>query len=218
MNPYIFFWDINLRNLPRALFYMGYGHLLLRFNANVAFYKLLGTGKGDSFTPRDANPKRWGLLVICSEDPKNLAIVKKWRSISTSERFFELAPISSHGKWSGVNPFVATNDSALVTYGHNRIAAITRAKIKNRLAFQFWRATPPVINSLKNSAGLIWAIGIGESPIGLQGTFSLWESETALKIFAYQEREHKVAITKTKELGWYSEELFARFQVLSGAE
>ena len=218
MNPYIFFWDINLRNLPRALFYMGYGHLLLKNRNEISFYKLLGTGKGDSFTPRDANPKRWGLLVICSGDPKNLAIVKKWRNISTSERFYELAPLSSHGKWSGIDPFINSNYLVNEIKSSNYVAAITRAKIKNRLALKFWRATPPVINSLKKSTGLIWAIGIGESPIGLQGTFSLWESEAALKNFAYQTREHKVAITKTQELGWYSEELFARFQVLSEAE
>ena len=50
--------------------------------------------------------------------------------------------------------------------------------------------------------------------MGLQGTFSRWESATALRDFAYAGSEHKKAIELTKSLGWYSEELFARFAII----
>jgi hypothetical protein len=57
------------------------------------------------------------------------------------------------------------------------------------------------------------AIGIGEAPIGLQGTFSLWESSAAIKNFAYKGAVHQKAIADTATYNWYSEELFARFAV-----
>jgi hypothetical protein len=60
---------------------------------------------------------------------------------------------------------------------------------------------------------LLAAIGIGEAPIGLQGTFSIWQDGAALRTFAYEGNAHKSAIAKTAELNWYSEELFARFGV-----
>ena len=77
--------------------------------------------------------------------------------------------------------------------------------------FRFWRAVPPVTSSLHDSPGLIAAIGIGEAPIGLQGTFSMWESSAALTDFAYRGDAHNAAIEATKKYSWYSEELFSRF-------
>jgi len=56
-------------------------------------------------------------------------------------------------------------------------------------------------------------MGIGESPIGLQGTFSLWRDNAALTRYA-SGPAHLEAIRRTGEVGWYAEELFARFEVL----
>ena len=67
--------------------------------------------------------------------------------------------------------------------------------------------------SLKSAPGLVAAIGIGEAPIGLQGTFSLWESSAAIREFAYKGAAHQKAIADTATYNWYSEELFARFAV-----
>jgi hypothetical protein len=93
------------------------------------------------------------------------------------------------------------------------IAAITRARIKWRKNLIFWRSVPPVTKSLHSSEGLIAAIGIGEAPIGLQGTFSLWESAAAVRNFAYRGEAHKAAIEATHREDWYAEEMFARFAV-----
>jgi hypothetical protein len=60
---------------------------------------------------------------------------------------------------------------------------------------------------------LIAAIGIGEAPIGLQGTFSLWENGKALRDFAYKGQAHQRAIEATAQYNWYAEELFSRFAV-----
>jgi hypothetical protein len=60
---------------------------------------------------------------------------------------------------------------------------------------------------------LLTAIGIGEAPIGLQGTFSLWKSAADLRTFAYKGEAHTKAIADTEKFQWYAEELFARFSV-----
>jgi hypothetical protein len=62
--------------------------------------------------------------------------------------------------------------------------------------------------------GLRLAVGIGEAPIGLQGTFSLWDTSRHLTEFAHRRAPHLEAVRRTAELGWYAEELFARFAVL----
>ena len=177
---------------------------------NVGFFKSLGTGKGETFTPADANSLRWGLIVQVKdlEAFDQSLVVERWRKRSVGEFRAVLEPISSHGKWAGKEPFVATAKD-----WDGQVVAITRARIKWHQNFRFWRSVPPVTISLKSAPGLLAAIGIGEAPIGLQGTFSLWESSAAIKNFAYKGAAHQKAITDTATYNWYSEELFARFAV-----
>lgn len=73
---------------------------------------------------------------------------------------------------------------------------------------------PPVIESLRGCTGVESAIGIGEAPIGLQGTLSVWSSSAAVREFAYKGAAHSAAIAQTQSQKWYSEELFARFALL----
>jgi hypothetical protein len=181
----------------------------------ISFSKLLGTGSGKTFTARDANLYRWGIVVVIDENRieafDSSPIITNWRKRSTSEVRAVLAPLSSHGLWSKKNPFDFTSP---LSNPDSTIAAITRARIKWDKNFIFWRSVPPVVIDLHSNPGLISAIGIGEAPIGLQGTFSLWKSASALRDFAYKGQAHQIAIEQTKEIGWYSEELFARFEVL----
>jgi hypothetical protein len=79
----------------------------------------------------------------------------------------------------------------------------------------FWRAVPRVSADLAQCAGLRLAVGIGEAPVGLQGTFSLWTSGDALTDFAHRRGPHVEVVARTPIERWYSEELFARFAVLS---
>jgi len=193
---------------------MAIDRISLKRNKNVTFFKSLGSGKGETFTPRDADSKRWGLLVVIdSTDLDSFdasALISSWRKISITEYRAVLQPISSHGMWSKRKPF----DANQISNWQGPVAAITRARIKWSMNSKFWRAVPPVTVSLKSSPGLLSAIGIGEAPIGLQGTFSRWESGAALRSFAYQGQAHIAAIQATKDLDWYAEELFARFAII----
>jgi hypothetical protein len=210
----VYFWKINLRSAPIAILHMALDRLSFKRNKKITFFKSLGTGKGETFTPNDADARQWGLLVVIDskevDSIDSSRLIRSWRKIATSEYRAILQPISSHGLWSKRKPF---SDNQIADW-KGPVAAITRARIKWAMNSKFWRAVPPVTVSLKSSPGLISAIGIGEAPIGLQGTFSLWKSAAALRDFAYKGQAHQVAIKQTEEIGWYSEELFARFEVL----
>ena len=209
----IYFWQIKKVFLPVAILFMAIHKFALKRLPGVSFVKLLGTGKGESFTPKDADPYRWGALVTIQQDNlDNLdksKVVRGWQRIAKKEYRAILKPISVHGLWSGKQPFEVEKFD-----WNGKIAAITRARIVWRKNLIFWRAVPPVTISLHQSPGLINAIGIGEAPIGLQGTFSLWESAAQLRDFAYKGQAHTQAIKATEENKWYSEELFSRFAVV----
>jgi hypothetical protein len=71
-----------------------------------------------------------------------------------------------------------------------------------------------VTADLQGAPGLCFAVGIGEAPIGLQGTLSVWQDATSLQQFAYGTPSHRAVIARTPVEKWYAEELFARFAVL----
>ena len=209
----IYFWKIERSGIPFALFRMAIDRTLLRRSNGVTFAKMLGCGKGETFTPSDADPIRWGCLVVIPESQlaqlDSSSTITKWRSKSISEFRVVLDPIASTGMWSKQKPF---EPSAPVNFD-GQVVAITRARIKASQTMRFFKSVPPVTASLHSSPGLISTIGIGEAPIGLQGTFSLWESMQAIKDFAYKGAAHQKAIAQTVEFDWYAEELFARFAV-----
>ena len=209
----IYFWQIKHVNIPFALFRMAIDRTLLRRTKGVTFAKMLGCGKGETFTPSDADPTRWGCLVAIPENQlaelDDSRTIRAWRKKSVSEFRVVLDPIASTGMWSKQKPF---EPSAPANF-QGQVVAVTRARIKANQTMRFFKSVPPVTASLHSSPGLISTIGIGEAPIGLQGTFSLWESMQAIKDFAYKGAAHQKAIAQTSEFDWYAEELFARFAV-----
>ena len=208
-----YFWKIEKKSLPFAFISMARDRGRLRRSRGVHFAKMLGTGTGENFTPSDADLSRWGALVVIDEAQldaiDNNSVIKGWNKRSTNEVRLVLDPIAAHGLWSGSNPFDWSHTPAADV----KVVAITRARIKWLQNFRFWSAVPPVSAELHQSPGLIAAIGIGEAPIGLQGTFSLWENGKALRDFAYKGQAHQKAIEATAQYNWYAEELFSRFAV-----
>lgn len=211
----IYFWTIPTRRIPWAIARMALDRRRLRRDPAITFWKLLGTGKGETFTPRDADANRWGLLITI--DPNQLPtfedsrLMRNWNSYATDRFSATLSAISVHGTWSKKEPFSLATDKSDWT---GPIAAITRARIKTRKNLIFWRAVPPVTAALHEAPGLVSAIGIGEAPLGLQGTFSIWRDAKAVREFAYRGAAHQAAIAATAREAWYAEELFARFALL----
>ena len=147
-----YFWTVKSSRVLNAIVAMGFDRFFLMADKNVFFHKSLGTGKGETFTPRDANALQWGLVAVVDDIEMfdSSAVVKRWRKGSVSEFRAVLEPISSHGKWAGKEPFVATAKD-----WDGQVVAITRARIKWSQNVRFWRSVPPVTISLKSAPGLI---------------------------------------------------------------
>ena len=211
----IYFWSVPSSRVLWAILQMWLSRGPLKRNKEIKFWKLLGTGRGETFTPKDSDPRRWGLLVSINEEGiskfENSKLIARWNNVATSSYSAQLKCISVHGSWSGKRPFRPEVDPR---DWNGKVAAITRARIKFFKNSIFWRAVPPVTISLKNSPGLLNAIGIGEAPLGLQGTFSLWKDPLSVSTFAYRGEAHKEAIRATEREKWYAEELFSRFAVV----
>lgn len=210
-------WGVPTRAVPAAFLRMGLHRSALRRAGGPVFAKLLGTGDGRTFTVRDADPHHWGLLATW-RDPGDAAafelgaVARSWGRIASERLRVDLRPLSSRGEWAGRRPFGDPDPDAPAYAGP--VAAVTRARIAPRQLLRFWRSVPPVSADLHRSPGLRLALGVGEAPVGLQGTFSLWHSGSALTEFAHRRPAHVEAVRRTAELGWYTEELFARFAVL----
>lgn len=216
-------WGVPSRHVPSALVRMASHRPAVRGRGpgRPAFAKLLGTGGGRTFTVRDSDPRHWALLATWTSPSHAAAfeegpVARSWARIATERLRVDLRPVASKGQWSRRRPFGDPVRSR-ERLGGGPVAAITRARLVPRRLLTFWRSVPPVsadLHEFSAAAGLRLAIGIGEAPIGLQGTFSLWASGEALTDFAHRRAPHVEAVRRTAELGWYAEELFARFAVV----
>jgi hypothetical protein len=208
-------WGVPARQIPSAVTAMLRDRSALRRTTGLTFAKLLGTGGVQSFTVTDADAKHWALLACWSQADhahafQRSAVIGRWQRRSTERLHVELQPLSSHGRWSGTEPF----GSPTASRWDGPVAALTRARLRPLRAIAFWRASPPVAARLHTQEALSLSLGIGEAPIGLQGTFSVWRNARGLSTFAYGDPVHVEVIRRTHEVGWYAEELFARFAVL----
>jgi len=209
-------WTVAPKHIARAFMFMGLHRRPMRKVTGLSFWKLLGTGSGRTFTMRDANPKQWAVLTVWANDADyesfaSSKMFKAWDSIATTSAHVELEPLSVKGTWAGQEPFTPID----VTRWSGPTAALTRARIKPRWWISFWRSVPPVSIDLHNTPGLLTTLGIGEAPVGLQGTFSIWQNTDAITQFASRQAPHQAVVARTHQTGWYAEELFARFKVLT---
>lgn len=208
-------WRVPRVAVGSALVRMGTDRARVRRTPGVRFAKLLGTGDGRTFTTRDADPTRWGLLTTWARRAdadafESSGVVRGWQRLASETWRAELVPVTARGRWSGRQPFGDPVPERI----DGPVAALTRARLVTRRAARFWAAVPPVSADLHSSDGLLEAVGIGEAPVGLQGTFSLWRDERALREFAHRGAPHREVVARTMTERWYAEELFARFRVV----
>jgi len=178
----------------------------------LSFYRLMGSGKGRGFNPFPDWSVYSLLQVWESEEDANeffrsSNLIDKYKSHTQESYTLYMKNIASVGTWISKAPFEkGTNlDSNLP------IAIITRATIKWHWLFRFWKYVPTSQEPLDGNKGLIYTKGIGEVPVVQMATFSLWKNFDAVKEFAYNSKQHKEAIRKTRKNEWYKEELFSRF-------
>ena len=197
---------------------MGTSPPILRRVPGLQFFKLLGSGASNGFGLWP-NLDRYGLMAV-------------WENVDAAAAFFEqhslwtgyeqrsaelwtvqLAPLKSQGLWDGKMPFDYVPDN--MPGDEAPVAVLTRSSISWLKTRRFWQFVEPTSAALAQAAGVRAAIGLGELPVVRQATFSVWESAQAMQQYAYRDARHREVIILTRREKWYSEEMFARFRVLS---
>lgn len=210
-----FFQYKGLGNLWWAFVQMGRLPKLLQKVKDLSFVKMLGSGGRGGFSIFP-NFSLYGLLCVwknkqaCEQFLQYSDIFFKFRKKALKYQTLFLETLNVHGKWDGIEPFLPQKAKPI---HQEEIAVITRATIKWSKIWHFWRMVRPVSKNMQTHPGLIFSVGIGELPLVQQATFSIWKNLEAMNHYAYKSPEHKKVIQLTKKMGWYSEELFARFAI-----
>ena len=202
-------WRVPRRAVAGALRRMAGEPRRLRALPGVRFAKLLGTGIGATFGPGDADLTRYAAVVVWDGSAEPDEVDRSWDRIAVRKARLDLSPLTSRGRWSRTAPFGEPARGK----ADGPVLALTRARLRPSKALTFWRAVPPVARELAGAPGLLAGFGVGEAPIGWQGTVSVWRSTADLTAFAYRQPEHRAAIARTPIDRWYAEDLFARFAV-----
>ncbi len=177
--------------------------------------KVLGTSARNT-TKFSVDISRWAIFAVWEDEVTRKAfledssILERWRSTADSIEHFMLSPVLSRGTWGGMDPF---NGIRAVQRYEGEVAILTRASIPLLKFWRFARSVPVVDSSLQAQPGCSLALGIGEWPVGQQSTFSIWNSLDDALTFAYKTKEHTNVIKRTRDEGWFSEEMFTRFRV-----
>lgn len=179
----------------------------------IGFWKLCGTGTGEGFTPGP----NWSVYAILATWPDEATALRatqegvfaRYRAHAVEDWTVLLRTTAARGHWSGQTPFEIGEST-----GAGPIAALTRATIKPGIARRFWRRVPDISARIGRDPTVMFKIGIGEVPLLHQVTFSIWPDVAAMNAFA-RTGPHAEAIRAVRENGWFAEELYARFTLLS---
>ncbi|GGI26196.1 hypothetical protein GCM10008119_21450 [Pedobacter mendelii] len=176
----------------------------------------MGSGK-DARVDLSPDFKHWSLLTTwdnksdCDQFYKKSFPIKWFRFFGIEELTILLKPLSSHGLWSGKQPFIFEKSSKIQ---NGRVAVITRAAIHFNKVKEFRSNIKRAAISMRTAPGYIISAGVGENPFLDQATFSIWENLESMKNYAYKSFDHSDVIKLTRARKWYSEELFARFEII----
>lgn len=186
----------------------------LKGTSGLTFHKMLGTGGGTGYSFRP-DFGTYALLTVWENDElatsfeTRSGVMQDFRDQAREVYSLFLLPVQSRGRWSNAQPFqpgTPDPDNRLIT-------VLTRATLKPRYYFPFWKRVGGVSRSHDGRPGLIFTKGVGERPWIMQATFSVWDSVKAMESFAYAEGgNHIEAIQTTRRMKGFREELYARFQ------
>ncbi len=197
---------------------MAYARAPLFSMPDLKFYKLLGSGTGEGFTPKP-NTAVWGIFTVWPDEAtarKHLAdepLFKKWRAKADEHWTCFLNPIAAKGMWGGKVPFTSDKyDSDATPQGP--IVALTRAQVKMGSASRFWSHVPSISQMVGSDPNVVFKIGMGETPLFYQMTFSIWPDGESMSAFARGNTFHGKAIKSAFSEKWLVEYFFARFRLL----
>ena len=197
-----------------ALMMMVGARLAIRRVPDIGFWKICGSGGGVGFTPR-INIDVFAILATWPDEATahkrtlNTAIFNRYSARACETWTVYLRTDSVRGEWAGKSPFVISN-----TGKSGPIGVLTRATIKPSILRRFWARVPDISERISGDPNVLFKIGIGESPLFQQITFSLWPDAAAVANFA-RTGHHAEAIKSVRAEKWFREELYARFTLLS---
>jgi spheroidene monooxygenase len=179
----------------------------------IGFWKLCGSGTGEGFTPKP----NFGVYAILATWPDDATaqretargVFARYAAKAIENWTVYMSPTSARGDWAGVQPFKPSD-----TANTGPIAALTRASVKPSMARKFWRRVPNISAVIGTDPSVLFKLGIGEKPLVHQVTFSIWPDAAAMNNFA-RTGPHAEAIKAVRTDGWFSEELYARFSLVS---
>lgn len=200
-----------VRNRWWAFKQMRLAYPVLETVEGLRFAKMLGSGGRNGFGIFP-NFGVYGLLCTWDSIDKarsffqNHDLFHTFREKSEERFTVYMSTMTVHGRWEGKEPFVAGSPFR----EDLPVAVITRATIRTRRLWRFWKFVPNVALSMEGREGLLLSIGVGELPFIQQVTFSLWENSKLMKAYAYQSPYHAEAVRLARKEGWFREDLFAR--------
>lgn len=180
---------------------------------HAGFWKLLGSGTGEGFTPIPNTSVyailcTWPDLETARSQTRGAAVFSRYIKRAAESWTLFLTPHSARGTWSRKTPFAtapANSDQPLVV--------LTRATLKTKSLLKFWQQVPGVSKMIGQDANVLFKIGIGEVPWFHQVTFSIWPNEPSMAQFAHHSGPHATAIKAVRSGDWFAEELYARFSI-----
>ncbi|MBD3665021.1 spheroidene monooxygenase [Sulfitobacter aestuariivivens] len=180
----------------------------------IGFWKLCGSGTGEGFTPKPnlsvyAILATWPDLETAKSTIAEATVFEKYRRRSGENWTIYMNTASVRGAWSGQAPFEVGT-----TRKEGPVAALTRATIRPGILGRFWGRVPDISAMIGKDPNVIFKAGIGEVPWLHQVTFSIWPDTQTMNGFA-RTGPHAEAISAVRSEGWFREELYARFSLLS---
>jgi hypothetical protein len=151
----------------------------------------------------------------------SMALFHLFLAFNKSISFYKLMGCGKNGTFDKVPDLrqwaiLTVYNDALCETNHTFPKSLNRFIRLNKLNY-FWKNVAPVASQMAGAKGFVCSFGIGEIPWIKQATFSIWESETDMKNFAYQMKAHAEVIKMTRQQNWYSEDMFVRFSIIGSS-
>ncbi len=199
------------RNKWQALGRMGRPPVANQEIDGLTFWKPFGTGSGRGFSVKP-DFSTFSLLTVFENEEKAQAFIdsdlmKLYTDTSEAFSHVLMHNLSSRGEWGKLQPFQKMETPP----PSEKIAVMTRAMLKPRYIYAFWRKVPRISKSTEEYPEIIYQKGVGEWPLVMQVTFSIWENKEAMMDFSYKNPAHGPAARKAIEKGYFKDSLFARF-------
>lgn len=194
----------------------------IHYLPKAKFWKMLGSGTGEGFSPKP-NWGVWGIIAVwpdeatAREQVAESPIFQRWTDIADESYTVLLNPLNARGKWDKTMPFDVTKPGKpgeIDPDDVRPIAALTRATINFWKIERFWEHEPAISKMIGKDENVIFKLGMGEVPFSQEMTFTVWPDSASMVKFAYESGHHAEAIKRGYDEGWFKEALFARFRIV----